>query len=108
MKALPCRLVHGKGYEPCSVEEATHLTLVFPGPVDRLTLPVTLHGKREGTPNWSWNGDAEKPTLHPSVLTKFGRGGAQICHSFVNDGKVRFLDDCTHELKGQTVDLLDV
>ena len=31
-----------------------------------------------------------------------------VCHSFVNDGQVQFLDDCTHELAGQTLLLLDV
>lgn len=27
------------------------------------------------------------------------------CHSFVEDGYIRFLDDCTHDLRGQTVRL---
>ena len=27
------------------------------------------------------------------------------CHSFVTDGKIRFLNDCTHEMAGETVDL---
>ncbi|WP_019573378.1 DUF6527 family protein [Curvibacter lanceolatus] len=27
------------------------------------------------------------------------------CHSFVTDGRIQFLSDCTHELAGQTVDL---
>lgn len=30
-----------------------------------------------------------------------------ICHSFVTDGKIQFLSDCTHELAGQTVELPD-
>lgn len=29
------------------------------------------------------------------------------CHSFVNDGRIQFLSDCTHTLAGQTVDLPD-
>jgi len=28
-----------------------------------------------------------------------------ICHSFIRDGKIQFLGDCTHALAGQTVDL---
>lgn len=32
MKAKPVKLVYGKGYEPCSVEEATHVTINIPGP----------------------------------------------------------------------------
>ena len=30
-----------------------------------------------------------------------------ICHSFVTDGRIQFLGDCTHKLAGQTVDLPD-
>ena len=39
MKALPVKLVYGVGYEPCGVDEATHVTL---------TLPVILKGQRAG------------------------------------------------------------
>ena len=31
--------------------------------------------------------------------------GDERCHSFVTDGKIRFLGDSTHKLKGQTVPL---
>ena len=34
--------------------------------------------------------------------------GCQRCHSFVRDGKIRFLADSYHELAGQTVDLPEV
>jgi hypothetical protein len=30
-----------------------------------------------------------------------------VCHSFVTDGKIQFLSDCTHALAGQTVALPD-
>ena len=56
---------------------------------------------------WGWNGDGDKPTFTPSVLVRSGRG-ANVCHSYVTDGRIRFLSDCTHELAGQTVDLPDV
>ena len=29
----------------------------------------------------------------------------KVCHSFVRDGRIEFLSDCTHELAGQTVEL---
>lgn len=29
------------------------------------------------------------------------------CHSFVTDGRIQFLSDCTHGLAGQTVDMPD-
>ncbi len=84
---------------------------------------------------WTFNGDIEKPTLSPSVLVRSGhyvsgrqstscwcphnaeqraKGepesgfSCQICHSFVRDGQIEFLSDCTHALAGQTVDLPEI
>lgn len=119
MKAIPVILIYGEGYQQCEVEKATHVTLRFPGPVGLLTLPVILRGTRDGTNAWSWNGSVDAPTLKPSVKTEsmMFRGGdprdktnwvPYLCHTFVNDGRAQFLDDTTHELRGQTVDLLDV
>lgn len=92
-----------------------------------------VSGKR---PHWSWNGDAVKPTFSPSILVRTIRledvtetdfneyenlvampGGIDVvlehpkfmwrCHSFVKEGRIYFLDDCSHKLAGQTVDLPD-
>lgn len=79
---------------------------------------------------WGWNGSADKPTFTPSILVRstdmtekgnadyeawIQRGGPApeegfdrvetVCHSFVTDGRIQFLGDCTHPLAGQTVDL---
>ena len=56
---------------------------------------------------WSFNMDMEKPTISPSILVTVGHhpDAPDVCHSFVTDGKIQFLDDCTHPLKGQTVEL---
>jgi Family of unknown function (DUF6527) len=73
------------------------------------------HGSGPG-PRWNWNGDVNKPTFSPSVLVRTGRAvdpgfiseqgdPPEICHSFVADGRIEFLGDCTHALAGQTVDL---
>lgn len=76
---------------------------------------------------WTFNGDMEKPTFRASMLVKGGdipphradlpdarflSGGngwsdSAVCHSFVTDGKIEFLSDCTHHLAGKTVDLED-
>jgi hypothetical protein len=84
-------------------------------------------------PRWGWNGNAEKPTFTPSVLVT-GRGFTDAgeaafeawhaagcpkpapqfesqdkrCHTFVTDGRIQFLSDCTHPLAGQTVNMVDV
>lgn len=78
--------------------------------------------------NWGYNGDPEKPTFTPSILVRHGhyipswKGpncycnskdpdgedwgfSCGVCHSFVTDGQIRFLEDCTHALAGQTVPL---
>lgn len=74
------------------------------------------HGTGTG-PRWTWNGNAERPTFQPSILVRFDhwvppRAAHQtkveeVCHSFVTDGRIQFLGDCTHALAGQTVDIPD-
>jgi hypothetical protein len=61
-------------------------------------------------PVWDFNKDMNKPTFAPSILVTTGHGEkpSDICHSFVKDGMIQFLCDCTHELKGQTVELPDI
>lgn len=73
-------------------------------------------------PRWGYNGNPDKPTLTPSILVRGVdrltdeerdrvMAGERIeprpivCHSFVTDGRIQFLSDCTHALAGQTVDL---
>lgn len=71
------------------------------------------------TARWEFNGDYEKPTFSPSYLTwvdvnpkamaeydpkRKYRDGFR-CHSFIKEGRIEFLSDCTHKLAGQTVDL---
>jgi hypothetical protein len=65
-------------------------------------------GVGEGSgPRWSWNNDIDKPTFSPSILVTYGHGHEppDICHSFVKDGMIQFLGDCTHSLANQTVEL---
>ena len=82
---------------------------------------------------WQWNGDVDRVTLSPSVLFASGHyaqgwqgpncwctynkehpeqaadGFSCVrCHSFVREGKIQFLNDCSHALAGQTVDLPEV
>lgn len=105
MKACPVKIVKGIGPVQCAVADATHVTIRIPGPSPELTLPVILSGKRDDSGAWTWNGDTEKPTLRPSVKTT---GHDFLCHTWVNDGEAQYLSDCTHDLRGQTVPLLDV
>jgi len=82
-------------------------------------------------PVWDWNGSLEAPTATPSILvqstvmTEKGKAEYEawaeagcpgpsprtfetvprVCHSYLVDGRIQFLSDCTHALAGQTVDL---
>lgn len=61
-----------------------------------------------GRPIWQFNNDFIKPTFHPSLLVTWTWGAERApkcCHSFIRDGNIQFLNDCTHELVGQTVPL---
>lgn len=107
-KAKPLK-VTDIGFESCAPQEATHLMLHLPGPLPNRILPVMTGGRRKGTGNWTWNGSVDMPTVRPSVLSRGADvNGEHVCHSWINDGKVQFLGDCSHELAGKTVDLLDV
>lgn len=56
--------------------------------------------------HWDFNGDFDRPTFRPSLLV-WASDPSKRCHSFVTDGQIQFLDDCFHELKGQTVEIPD-
>ena len=83
--------------------------IVTPDPADPdWTPPREYYDARDGA--WTWNGSATRPTFMPSVLVTYsGRDANQpgsppaVCHSFVVDGQMQMLGDCTHALAGQTV-----
>lgn len=55
-------------------------------------------------PTWKWNGSLEKPTITPSIMVN-RQAPDMLCHSFVTDGEIQFLQDCFHALRGKTVPL---
>jgi hypothetical protein len=60
---------------------------------------------------WTFNGDTERPTLSPSLLLTYDFGDERkryVCHSFVTDGRIQYLGDCTHPMAGQVVDLPEI
>lgn len=73
--------------------------------VDDGSMHVFMNKMNDGSPGWSFNGDLEKPTFTPSMLSQSSR---TRCHSFVTNGRIHYLHDCTHRMAGQTIDLPDV
>ncbi|MEQ8578165.1 MAG: DUF6527 family protein [Balneola sp.] len=73
--------------------------------------------------SWTFNGDLDNPHISPSLLIRSGTFAPNFekkdihpdwpdkfnyrCHSFIKNGKIQFLSDCSHSMKGQTVDLID-
>lgn len=62
----------------------------------------SAHHIKVGVGRWKWDNNVDKPTFSPSILVRTGTG---TCHSFVTEGQIQFLQDCTHKLAGQTLDL---
>jgi hypothetical protein len=58
---------------------------------------------------WEFNGNREAPTFRPSMLSngnpKYHNPTKPRCHSFVTNGEIQFLGDCSHGMAGQTVKL---
>ncbi|RFA12231.1 hypothetical protein B7R22_17150 [Subtercola boreus] len=65
---------------------------------------------------WMMTGTLEAPTFDGSYLSRHNRWNPEtgehdiplgnICHSYVRVGRIEYLGDCTHELVGQTVDMV--
>lgn len=73
-----------------------------------------IHTKEKNSNNaiWSFNNDYNKPTFSPSIhITVDLQPDDEVktlCHFFINDGMIQYLDDCAHELKGQTIELPEI
>lgn len=68
---------------------------------------LAINGNPKKRPVWGWNKDLVNVTLNPSILTKSKRSGVKFrCHSFLQNGQWRFLNDCTHSLKGKVVPMV--
>lgn len=97
---------------PCKTQDGRLLGYMFECPGCRQWHVVYTTDEREnGGHKWAFNGDVNRPTFSPSLLVWRDHGPAEVqfrCHSFIRDGRVQFLSDCTHALAGQTVDLPEV
>lgn len=82
--------------------------ITYPCPGCKENHGLNIPGQRA---HWNWNGDKDKPTFTPSIHRisgPFPDGSIKtICHHFVKDGKIQFLLDFPHELRGQTVEMED-
>lgn len=108
-------------------EKESHAWLTFWCPGCQEAHGVCIKRPKDETgPVWGWNGSVERPTFTPSIVLQRQRWEPPVthenledwkrepweqsqvnavCHSFVTNGRIEFLGDCTHALAGQTVDL---
>jgi hypothetical protein len=106
---------------------------ICPGCGQDHTCP-TAEYHAEGYQNdiWGFNGNFDRPTFTPSLLWRSGHfmhsptpqqpycwhnpaPGVEAkpewcyrCHSFVTDGRIQFLSDCSHALAGQIIELPEI
>lgn len=84
---------------------------------------IYISGDVSNHPVWKWNGNLEVPTIEPSIAVHGQLYGpdklpfseytgpypcetnASVCHSFIENGRIKFLDDCTHALANTEVDI---
>ena len=57
---------------------------------------------------WTFNDDLEKPTISPSLKVSYLVDEEDcVCHSFIREGTIQYLSDCTHHLAGKTIEIPD-
>ena len=106
MKCRPLVLEKGEMKE-CEPHEATYVEFLVPSIMFEYRR-LRVSGK-PGPNIWVWNFDVNKPTFSPSVLsTASWAGKPWKCHSYVKNGVVQFLPDCSHENAGKMLPLKDV
>ena len=67
-------------------------------------------------PTWEFDQNLKRPTFSPSLRCRADWWNPETkrydiklcCHFFLRNGRLEFLDDCTHPLAGQTVDMIPV
>jgi transposase-like protein len=66
-----------------------------------------FHGIYVNTDKYSWNfdGNYDKPTILPSIKVSHEGRDSYVCHSFIRNGKIEYLSDCSHNMAGKTVDM---
>lgn len=63
---------------------------------------IHIHTPNQQGAQWTFNGNVDLPTFTPSINV------VGYCHYFITEGKLIYLDDCVHALKGQVIDFPDI
>jgi Family of unknown function (DUF6527) len=77
---------------------------------------IAVSKKNASGASWSFDGNLTNPTFSPSINYRLNMpdmkgynadAGSRVCHYFITAGKIQYCGDCTHDLRGQVVDLPD-
>lgn len=60
--------------------------------------------------SWDFVGTLKKPSVVPDIVNKrqLDNGSEELCHLHLLAGKLWFLNNCTHKLAGEVIDLEDI
>lgn len=90
----------------------TEILHAFHCPACEISHAVRTAASKEGIQVWKFNGDLSRPTFYPSIGNVWNNpdegGKTTVCHAVIEDGRIRYLTDCTHKLAGKTVELPDL
>lgn len=85
----------------------------YNGNPDAPTFTPSILARTTGAPGGRSVMSADEELEYDAIYASGGREAVfasrfgKVCHSFVIDGRIQFLEDCTHGLAGQTVNLPD-
>jgi hypothetical protein len=83
----------------------------YNGNPDAPTFTPSVLARTTGAPDGRSVMTDDEAQEHDAICRTSGREAlfasrfGKVCHSFVTDGRIQYLGDCTHALVGQTVDL---
>lgn len=93
--------------------------LIFFCPACQMSHSIYVEGDNSKGPQWTFNGDVNKPTFSPSVKVSWSEPSDvecefddrtkdinKVCHFFVRNGMIEFCGDCTHDLKNKSVPMV--
>jgi len=83
----------------------------YNGNPDAPTFTPSVLARTTGAPDGRSVMTAEEEAEYDAIYQTGGREAVfasrfgKVCHSFITDGRIQYLGDCTHALANQTVDL---
>lgn len=91
------------------LQQSNEYTLEFYCPGCKMMHCVYLKHPDNKQASWDWNMCAKWPTFSPSLSIQMDwKGKDYRCHFFIRDGQLQYLGDCSHDLKGQTLPMVDI